>query len=62
LSIRSRLVSQARITYRDTRSTTTFRADITIPLDVAGGYDLAFALDGKRVQQHTLALSVIVRE
>jgi len=39
-----------------------FRTDITIPLDVAGGYDLAFALDGKRIQQHTLALSVIVRE
>jgi hypothetical protein len=39
-----------------------FRVDVTIPLDVAGGYDLAFALDGNRDQRHTFALSVIVRE
>jgi hypothetical protein len=38
-----------------------FRADITIPLDLAGGYDLAFSLDGERDQRHTLALSVIVK-
>jgi hypothetical protein len=38
-----------------------FVLDIGIPLDVAGGYDLAFALDGERVQRHTLTITAVVR-
>ena len=35
------------------------RADVRIPLDSEGGYDLALALDGERDQRHTIAITVV---
>lgn len=35
------------------------RADVRIPLDSEGGYDLALALDGERDQRHTIAVTVV---
>jgi hypothetical protein len=36
------------------------RADVRIPLDSEGGYDLALALDGERDQRHTIAITVVM--
>ena len=35
------------------------RADVKIPLDAEGGYDLALALDGQRDQRHTIAITIV---
>ncbi len=37
------------------------RADVRIPLDSEGGYDLAFALDSERDQRLTIAITVVTR-